>query len=126
MTFDDHAPGFVAGQGFTQEDWDEVSDSPETTDGEQVQARPMAEALPELVAAMRWKRETPEVAAKDLVSLRIDKDVLATLRASGSGWQGRANDMLRKGFGLDVEIPVSPAKEASHWDAIENQLIAVG
>ncbi len=108
MASDDHAPGFVAGQGFTQEDWDEVSDSPETTDEEQAQVRSMTEALPELAAAMRRKRGTPKVATKDLVSLRIDKDVLATLRASGSGWQGRANDMLRKGLGLDAATTTAP------------------
>ncbi len=102
MASNDHAPGFEPGHGFTQEDWDEVSDNPETTDEEQAQARPMAEALPELVAAMRRKRGTPKVATKDLVSLRLDKDVLATLRASGSGWQSRANEMLRKGLGLDA------------------------
>jgi uncharacterized protein (DUF4415 family) len=33
---------------------------------------------------------------KALVSLRLDRDVLATLRASGRGWQGRVNAMLRK------------------------------
>lgn len=108
MGSDDHALGFVAGQGFTQDDWDEVSDSPETTDEEQAQARPMTEALPELVAAMRRKRGTPKVATKDLVSLRIDKDVLETLRASGPGWQGRANEMLRKGLG---KIPSKKTKQ---------------
>jgi uncharacterized protein (DUF4415 family) len=35
------------------------------------------------------------------VSLRLDEDVLAALRAGGSGWQSRANEMLRKGLELD-------------------------
>ncbi len=100
MASDDHAPGFVPGQGFTQEDWDEVCDNPETTDAEQAEARPMTEAMPELVAAMRRKRGTPKIATKDLVTLRLDKDVLATLRAGGPGWQSRANEMLRKSLGL--------------------------
>ena len=103
MASDGHAPGFVPGQGFTQQDWDEVCDNPETTDEEQAQVRPMAEALPDLVAAMRRGRGNPRVPTKDLVSLRLDKDVLATLRAGGSGWQSRANEMLRKGLGLDGE-----------------------
>ncbi len=59
--------------------------------------------MPELVAAMRRKRGNPRAPTKDLVSLRLDKDVLATLRASGSGWQSRANEMLRKGLGLQVD-----------------------
>jgi uncharacterized protein (DUF4415 family) len=30
------------------------------------------------------------------VSLRLDQDLIDRLRASGPGWQGRANDMLKK------------------------------
>ena len=100
MASDDHALGFIPGQGFSREDWDEVCDNPETTDGEQAQARPMVEAMPELVATIRRKRGTSKVATKDLITLRLDKDVLATLRASGSGWQSCINEMLRKGLGL--------------------------
>jgi uncharacterized protein (DUF4415 family) len=33
--------------------------------------------------------------AKQLVSLRIDQDVLQRLRGLGPGWQTRANDALR-------------------------------
>lgn len=34
--------------------------------------------------------------AKELVSLRLDRDVLAKLREGGPGWQTRINEMLRK------------------------------
>ena len=100
MASSEHAPGFVPGRGYTQEDWDEVSDNPEITEEQWVKARPLAETRPELVAATRRGRGNPRSPTKDLVSLRLDKDVLATLRAGGSGWQSRANDMLRKGLGL--------------------------
>lgn len=33
---------------------------------------------------------------KELVSLRLDRELLAKLRASGPGWQTRVNEMLRK------------------------------
>ena len=102
MASDEHAPGFVPGQGYSQEDWDEVCDNPELTDEQLARARPLIETRPDLVAAMRRKRGNQRAPTKDLVSLRLDKDVLATLRASGSGWQGRANDMLREGLGLPV------------------------
>ena len=102
MASDEHAPGFVPGQGYSQEDWDEVCDNPELTDEQLARARPLIETRPDLVAAMRRKRGDQRAPTKDLVSLRLDKDVLATLRASGSGWQGRANDMLREGLGLPV------------------------
>ena len=34
--------------------------------------------------------------AKELVSLRIDRDVLDRFQAGGPGWQDRINDALRK------------------------------
>jgi uncharacterized protein (DUF4415 family) len=37
--------------------------------------------------------------AKELVSLRIDRDVLDHFQHSGPGWQDRINDALRKAAG---------------------------
>ena len=102
MASDGHAPGFESGHGYTQEDRDEVCDNPEITPEQAARARPLAEAMPELVAAMKRGRGNSRAPAKDLVSLRLDEGVLATLRAGGSGWQSRANEILRKGLGLDV------------------------
>ena len=101
MASHDHAPGFEPGHGYTQEDWDEVCDNPELTAEDFAKSRPLVEVMPELVAAMERRRGPQKGPTKDLVSLRLDKDVLTTLRAGGSGWQSRANDMLRKGLGLD-------------------------
>lgn len=100
MASGDHAPGYVPNDRYTQEDWDDVSDNPELSAEQFAKARPLTEFHPDLVEAMRRKRGNPRVPTKDLVSLRLDKDVLATLRASGSGWQSRVNEMLRKGLGL--------------------------
>jgi len=36
---------------------------------------------------------------KELVSLRIDQDVLEHFRAGGPGWQERINETLRKAAG---------------------------
>ena len=38
------------------------------------------------------------------MKLRLDADVLATLRASGDGWQTRINDMLRASLHLAGRI----------------------
>jgi uncharacterized protein (DUF4415 family) len=38
----------------------------------------------------------PSPAPKALVTVRIDPDVLARLKADGAGWQTRLNDILRK------------------------------
>lgn len=38
---------------------------------------------------------------KQLVSLRLDREVVERLREQGSGWQTRVNKELRKVVGLD-------------------------
>ena len=43
------------------------------------------------------KRGRPKLAnPKRQVTLRLDSDVLESLRNSGPGWQSRVNDILRK------------------------------
>jgi uncharacterized protein (DUF4415 family) len=46
------------------------------------------------------RRGRPAGSSKNLVSLRLDKDVIDHFRASGPGWQTRMNDALRKAAGL--------------------------
>ena len=57
---------------------------------------------PEQVVARRRGRPVGSVAAvsKEPVTLRLDPDVLAALRATGDGWQTRINDMLRASLSL--------------------------
>lgn len=90
---------FEPGHGFTKEDWDEVSDNPELTDEELAEGRPFREVFPELaksieeqLARTRGKQKSP---TKELISLRVDRDILAAYRATGPGWQKRMNDALR-------------------------------
>ena len=87
---------FQEGRGYSREDWDDV-DSPELTDEQIAQGRPMSEALPEVHAALldSIRRRSP-TRPKTSVSIRLDDDILQKLRASGPGWQSRANDALRK------------------------------
>jgi uncharacterized protein (DUF4415 family) len=40
-------------------------------------------------------------AGKELVSIRLDRDVLAHFQDEGPGWQERMNDALRKAAGLE-------------------------
>lgn len=63
--------------------------------------RPSFEVLPpELVEIIKNRKigeRGPQVAPiKQQVTLRLDKDVLETFRATGAGWQSRINDVLRK------------------------------
>lgn len=57
--------------------------------------RPAAQVMPGIVAAQRRARGAGRRPAKVLVSLRIERDVLDRLRASGKGWQTRVASLLR-------------------------------
>ena len=52
--------------------------------------------FPDLAEKIRKARGAQKAPVKKLVSLRLDPDVLEKLRASGPGWQSRANAVLRK------------------------------
>ena len=88
------------------------------TDEELANARPFSEAETELAAsivrerpdlaepmrqhaeAFHRRRGRPKLAnARQQVSIRLDPDVLAKLKATGPGWQRRVNDILRKAVG---------------------------
>ncbi len=84
--------------GFSQEDWDDVSDNPEMTDQQLAELRPASEVLPPALyrALTRRSRGPQKAPTKQLVSLRLDPDVLAHFRATGPGWQSRINAALRE------------------------------
>lgn len=86
---------FQPGQGFNQEDWDEVSDNPELTEAELAKGKPFNEAFPELAASIKRTRGKQKTPTKELVSLRVDRETLAAYRATGPGWQSRINKALR-------------------------------
>ena len=70
-------------------------------------ARDAAEAAFKSVTAVKppvAAAPKPAVAAvpgaRELVSLRIDREVLERFQQAGPGWQERINDVLRKAAGL--------------------------
>lgn len=72
----------------------------EWTEADFRRARPALEVLPrEVVDAIRryrGQRGPQKAPTKELISIRVDRDVVAAFRASGPGWQRRANDALRE------------------------------
>ena len=73
----------------------------EITMAEMRRFRPAFEVLPpelvEIIKNRKVGQRGPQVApVKQQVTLRLDRDVLETFRATGAGWQGRINDALRK------------------------------
>jgi uncharacterized protein (DUF4415 family) len=70
-------------------------DNPEVTAAQARQARPFAEAFPELAATLRRSRGPQKAPTKQLVSLRLDSETVEAFKATGPGWQTRMNDALR-------------------------------
>jgi uncharacterized protein (DUF4415 family) len=77
-------------------------DNPELTDEELANLRPAYEVLPpDLYAALTRRRGPQKKPTKQLVSLRLDRDVLEHFRAAGRGWQSRINAALRAAMTRD-------------------------
>ena len=79
-------------------------DNPIWTDDDFARARPVW-AFPDLVAVLQHhgklgRPPLPDAARKQRVTLYLDPDVLAALKADGKGWQTRANAALRRVLGL--------------------------
>lgn len=79
---------------ISQEDWDSV-DSPEWTKEDFRRARPAREVVPDIVAAYLRTRSTKPQNNKVPISIRLSPEVIAHLRAMGSGWQTRLDNALR-------------------------------
>lgn len=75
----------------------EDPDDEEASEEQLAQARPFAEALPELYASIQRARGRPPVESpRQHISLRLDPDVIAKFKATGKGWQGRINEVLKQ------------------------------
>lgn len=87
------------GRGYTEADLRDVSDSPEFTSEEMTKAKPFAQVLPELAASAKRGRGKQRSPTKQLISLRLDRDVIETFKAGGPGWQSRINEALKRAVG---------------------------
>lgn len=77
-------------------------------------ARDKAEALfkpaaPKVAVPVDKRPATP--GAKELVSLRIDRNVLEHFQSAGPGWQDRINDALRAAVGMALRPDNLPPDE---------------
>ncbi len=76
------------------------AENPEWTPQKFARAKRVDQMPAEVRAALRsGKGRGPQKApTKTLISLRLSPDVLAALKATGPGWQGRAEEALRRHF----------------------------
>jgi uncharacterized protein (DUF4415 family) len=77
----------------TRTAWVDPDDAPELTDE-------WFDEADFMIGDKIIRRGRPPGSSKNLVSLRLDKDVVDHFRAAGPGWQTRMNDALRKAAGL--------------------------
>lgn len=71
-------------------------DAPEATDEELAQATPFAELFPALAGKMRKAAGRPKLDdPKQAISIRLDRDVIEKFKATGAGWHGRINEVLK-------------------------------
>jgi len=75
-------------------------ESPPLTEEQLDRMRPAREVMPEILELVRRFRGKQKAPTKDLISLRLDHDVVDHFRARGKGWQARINATLRKAVGL--------------------------
>jgi uncharacterized protein (DUF4415 family) len=76
-------------------------DAFEMTDEMWARMRPAVEVAPEIVAAYRRRHGPQKAPTKQLVSIRLDRDVISHFRKRGAGWQQRINEALRKAARLE-------------------------
>src|SRR5215467_14278114 len=79
-------------------------DAFELTDEMWARMRPATEVVPEIVEEYRRRRGPQKAPTKQLISLRLDRDVIAHFRARGPGWQRRINAALRKAARLTPTV----------------------
>ena len=66
-----------------------------------------AEVFPDLAENVKRTRGKQKSPTKQLVSLRLDREVLEAFKASGEGWQSRINETLRRAAKLRASKPAA-------------------
>ena len=69
----------------------------DATEEDAGRARLFRDAFPDLAASIERARGRPKLDnPKQVVSIRLDPDVIAKFKATGKGWQSRINDILKR------------------------------
>lgn len=74
------------------------AENPEWTSAKFARAKRFDDLPPDLQRLLKKGRGPQQAPTKKLISIRLSQDVLEALRAKGRGWQGLADETLRKAF----------------------------
>lgn len=72
------------------------TENPEWTAGDFKKARPAREALPSSLLHKLGVRGPQKTPTKELISIRLTRDVVESFRATGDGWQTRIDRALKE------------------------------
>jgi uncharacterized protein (DUF4415 family) len=75
-------------------------ENPEWTTEDFQKARPASDLPAEVLAAFPRTRGPQKSPTKVPVSIRLSPEVLNHFKATGPGWQGRIDEVLKKAVGL--------------------------
>lgn len=75
------------------------ADNPELTAADFSAMRDVDSVVPD-IARVRRIRGPQKSETKQMVSIRLDQEVVERLKADGPGWQTRANAILRQAVGI--------------------------
>jgi len=109
-------------------DWTDEDDAPVLTENE---ATEIEVFQGETFVARRGRGRPKTGNAKELISVRLDPEVLGKLRQAGPGWQSQVNMLLRQGLGLSpLEAARSEAlqfilDDAKRLAAIASQAVMI-
>lgn len=94
-------------------------ENPEWTADEIRTAKPFADVFPDTAAALRRARGAQKTPTKQMVSLRLDGDVLEKWRATGKGWQSRMNDTLARHAPRPRRVRAAAARTSAKSTAVK-------
>jgi uncharacterized protein (DUF4415 family) len=83
-------------------EWTDPDDAPKLTP----EMRDQAEQFIGDKFLRRGRGRPRSGAAKEQISVRLDQDIVAELRAAGPGWQSQINDLLRFALALKAGTDV--------------------
>ncbi len=75
-----------------------AAENAEWTEAKFALAKRLSELPADLQRLLKKGRGPQQAPTKELISIRLSQDVLTALRSKGRGWQGLADETLRREF----------------------------
>jgi uncharacterized protein (DUF4415 family) len=94
------SPGFTPGRGYSQQDWEEVSENPFWTAEGLAEGKSFAELFPDFAKGLAEERAIVAGDPDLNKVVAIDRRVVEKFQSQGDDWREPINEILRKAVGL--------------------------